>query len=193
MVGIAWLYVLTLHFQEVLGHSPLTAGLLFTPMTLVSVVAAPVAGRLATRLGVRVTASSGLVLVAVGLLLMMQISAGGGLVFVLCGMVVGETGFMFSNVPLTIAGSGSAGEGERGLSAGLLNTSIQLGNAWGLGVVATVIAAATTALGGEAAGPEALVGGLRWGVLTCTSFALLALPIVVFGLRSEKIPECPAD
>jgi hypothetical protein len=26
MVGIAWLYVLTLHFQEVLGHSPLTPG-----------------------------------------------------------------------------------------------------------------------------------------------------------------------
>ena len=189
MVGIAWLYVLTLHFQEVLGHSPLTAGLLFTPMTLVSVVAAPVAGRLATRLGARVTASSGLVLVAVGLLLMMQMSAGGGLVFVLCGMVVGETGFMFSNVPLTIAGSGSAGEGERGLSAGLLNTSIQLGNAWGLGIVATVIAAVTVALGGEAGGAEALVGGLRWGVLACAGFALLALPIVVFGLRGEKIPE----
>ena len=66
MVGIAWLYVLTLHFQEVLGHSPLTAGLLFSPMTLASVVAAPVAGRLATRLGVRTTASSGLTLAAVG-------------------------------------------------------------------------------------------------------------------------------
>src|SRR5215213_5216667 len=60
MVGIAWLYVLTLHFQEVLGHGPLAAGLLFIPMTLVSVVAAPVAGRLATRLGLRATASSGL-------------------------------------------------------------------------------------------------------------------------------------
>jgi EmrB/QacA subfamily drug resistance transporter len=189
MVGIAWLYVLTLHFQEVLGHGPLTAGLLFTPMTLVSVLAAPVAGRLATRLGVRTTASSGLALVAVGLLLMTPMSAGGGLVFVLCGMVIGEIGFMFSNVPLTIAGSGSAGEGERGLSAGLLNTSIQLGNAWGLGVVATVIAAATAALGGQAASSQALVGGLRWGVLACAGFAVLALPIVVFGLRGGKIPE----
>jgi MFS family permease len=53
MVGIAWLYVLTLYLQEVLGHSALTAGLLFIPMTLASVVAAPVAGRLATRIGVR--------------------------------------------------------------------------------------------------------------------------------------------
>jgi EmrB/QacA subfamily drug resistance transporter len=182
MVGIAWLYVLTLHIQEVLGHGALTAGLLFTPMTLASVVAAPVAGRLATRLGVRTTASSGLVLVAVGLLLMTPMSVRGGLVFVLCGMVVGEIGFMLSNVPLTIAGSGSAGEDERGLAAGLLNTSMQLGNAWGLGVVATVVAAASAALSGEAGGSEALVGGLRWGLYACVGFAVLALPVVLIGL-----------
>jgi len=92
MVGIAWLYVLTLYLQEVLGHSALRAGLLFIPMTLASVVAAPVAGRLATRVGLRMTASSGLTLVAVGLLLMTPMSVGGGLVFVLCGMVIGRLG-----------------------------------------------------------------------------------------------------
>jgi len=180
MVGIAWLYVLTLYLQEVLGHSALTAGLLFIPMTLASVLAAPVAGRLATRLGLRMTAAWDLALVAAGLLLMTPMSVGGGLVFVLLGMVVGEIGFMFSNVPLTIAGSG--GTGERGLAAGLLNTSIQLGNAWGLGVVATVVAAASAALGGEAGGSEALVGGLRWGLYACVGFAMLAFPVVLKGL-----------
>src|SRR3954451_22915817 len=82
-------------------------------MTLASVVAAPLAGRLATWLGAGRTASSGLALVAVGLLLMATMSVGGGLAFVLLGMVIGEGGFMLSNVPLTIVGSGSAGEDER--------------------------------------------------------------------------------
>jgi EmrB/QacA subfamily drug resistance transporter len=182
MVGIAWLYVLTLYLQEVLGHGALTAGLLFIPMTLASVFAAPVAGRLATRLGVRTTAASGLALVAVGLLLMTPMSVGGGLRFVLLGMVIGEGGFMLSNVPLTIVGSGSAGEDERGLAAGLLNTSMQLGSAWGLGVVATVVAGVSAALGGEAGGSEALVGGLRWGLYACVGFAVLALPVVLMGL-----------
>jgi EmrB/QacA subfamily drug resistance transporter len=182
MVGIAWLYVLTLYLQDVLGHSALAAGLLFIPMTLSSVVAAPLAGRLATKLGMRTTASLGLALVAVGLLLMTPMSVGGGLAFVLLGMVIGEGGFMLSNVPLTIVGSGSAGEEERGLAAGLLNTSMQLGNAWGLGVVATVVAAASAALGGEAGGSEALVGGLRWGLYACVGFAVLALPVVIMGL-----------
>jgi EmrB/QacA subfamily drug resistance transporter len=57
MVGVAWLYVLTLYSQEVLGHGPLAAGLLFAPMTGVSLIAAPVAGWLATVLGVRPTAA----------------------------------------------------------------------------------------------------------------------------------------
>jgi EmrB/QacA subfamily drug resistance transporter len=182
MVGIAWLYVLTLYLQEVLEYSALTAGLLFIPMTLASVVAAPLAGRLVTRVGVRTTVSSGLGLVALGLLLMTPMSLGGGLVFVLLGMVIGEGGFMLSNVPLTIVGSGSAGEDERGLAAGLLNTSMQLGNAWGLGVVATVVAAVSAALGGEVGGSEALVGGLRWGLYACVGFAVLALPVVLMGL-----------
>jgi EmrB/QacA subfamily drug resistance transporter len=189
MVGIAWLYVLTLYLQEVLGRSALAAGLLFIPMTLASVVAAPLAGRLATRLGLRTTASWGLTLVAVGLLLMTPMSVGGGLTFVLLGMVIGEGGFMLSNVPLTIAGSGSAGEDGRGLAAGLLNTSMQLGSAWGLGVVATVVAGVSAALGGEAAGPEALVGGLRWGLYACVGFAVLALPVVLMGLPRGVAPK----
>jgi ABC-type thiamin/hydroxymethylpyrimidine transport system permease subunit len=59
---------------------------------------------------------------------------------------------------------------------------MQLGNAWGLGVVATVVAAVSAALGGETAGPDALVGGLRWGLYACVVFAVLALPVVLMGL-----------
>jgi hypothetical protein len=95
---------------------------------------------------------------------------------------------MLSNVPLTIAGSGGAGEDDSGLATGLLNTSIQLGNAWGLGVVATVVAAVATALGGETVGTEALVGGLRWGLRGCAGFAIMALPIVLLGLPKNSSP-----
>ena len=90
---------------------------------------------------------------------------------------------LFVNVPLTIAGS--VGTGERGLAAGLLNTSIQLGNALGLGVVATVVAAASAAVGGEAGGSEALVGGLRSGLYGCVGFAMMALPVVLKGLPTR--------
>jgi len=102
----------------------------------------------------------------------MAVSWERGLLVVLAGTVVGEAGFMFSNVSLTIAGTGATGEDGRGLAAGLLNTSVQLGNAWGLGVAATLVAAT--------AGP--LAGGLEAGLLACAGFALLAMPVAFFGL-----------
>src|SRR3712207_7928186 len=92
---------------------------------------------------------------------------------------------MLSNVPLTIAGSGGTSEGERGLAAGLLNSSIQLGNAWGLGVVATVVAAVTTARRGG----SQLRGTRRWlavGLYACAGFAVFALPIVPLGLPRNQ-------
>jgi EmrB/QacA subfamily drug resistance transporter len=180
MIGLSWLYVLTLHFQEVLGHGPLAAGLLFAPMTLSAVPAALIAGRLVTHFGVRPVATTGLVLLGGGLLLMLLMSETGNLFFVLLGMVVGETGFMFSNVPLTIAATGGVQGGDRGLASGLMNTSSQLGNAFGLAIVATVVAAVAAS-----GGSEDLLAGLRWGLLVCVGIVVLGLPITLFGLRGH--------
>jgi MFS family permease len=185
-IGVSQLFVLTLYFQEALGLTPLTTGLLFFPMTLTAVLAASIAGLLATRFGVKPTAVLGLALLAAGLLLLTGMSADGGLVFVFSGMVIGEAGFMLAEVPLTIAATTGVGADKRALAAGVLNTSIQLGNALGLGVIATVVAAGASALGGEAAGPEALVGGLRWALLTGTGFVAASLLLVLVALRDGK-------
>jgi hypothetical protein len=56
-----------------------------------------------------------------------------------------------------------------------------------LGVVATVVAAASAALSGEAGGPEALVGSLRWGLYACVVIAVLALPVVLMGLPKAGV------
>jgi MFS family permease len=120
----------------------------------------------------------GLTLLGAGLLLITRMSESDGLITVLCGTVVGEFGFMLSNVPLTIAASGSMR--ERGLASRLMNTSIQLGNTLGLAAVATVVGA----VGGSP------VGGPRSGLLLCVAIVVLALPTTVFGLRGEagKVP-----
>ena len=82
---------------------------------------------------------------------------------------------MFSNVPLTIAATGGVDKGARGLACGLMNTSIQLGNAFGLAAVATVVAVAASDVD--------LVGGLRLGLLVCVAIATAALPVVLLRPR----------
>ena len=54
---------LTLYIQDVLGYSPLQAGLRFLPITLLSFVVAPIAGKLSVRVPVRLLLGSGLLLV----------------------------------------------------------------------------------------------------------------------------------
>jgi EmrB/QacA subfamily drug resistance transporter len=183
-VGISQLFLLTLYFQDTLGLRPTEAGLLFGPMALAGLACSPLAGRATTRFGAKSVAAAGFVVTAAGLLLMARMPVGGIPTVVLVGTVVAEAGLMFSNVSLTIATTGGVDEGKRGLAAGLLNTSVQLGNAWGLGLITAVVAAATAALGREAAGAAA--AGLRWGMLATVGFAVVALPIVTLGLPKGR-------
>ena len=67
---------LTLYVQNILGYSALEAGLRFLPITVVSFVVAPFAGKLAERVGVRVFLAAGLALVGAGLLLMRGLEPG---------------------------------------------------------------------------------------------------------------------
>ena len=179
MVGAAQLYVLTLYFQDALGRTPLEAGLLFIPMTLASVVASPVAGRLTSRLGTRRTAAWGFAFSGAGLVLVAWLMPHeDALVIVLVGMAVAEAGFVTASVPLTVAATYGVGDGERGLASGVLSTATEFGNALGWAAVAAVIAAATTA-----SDSATLLGGLRWGLWSATAYAALAVLLVVVCMR----------
>jgi EmrB/QacA subfamily drug resistance transporter len=182
MVGAAQLYVLTLYFQDALGRTALEAGLLFIPMTLASVVASPVAGRLTSRLGARHTAAWGFAVSGAGLVLVAWLMPHkSALVALLVGMAVAEAGFVTASVPLTVAATDGVGEDERGLASGVLSTATELGNALGWAAVAAVIAAATAA-----SDPAAILGGLRWGLWSATAYASLALVLVVVCMRPES-------
>jgi EmrB/QacA subfamily drug resistance transporter len=179
MVGAAQLYVLTLYFQDALGRTPLETGLLFIPMTVASVVASPIAGRLTTRLGARRTAAWGFAMSGAGLVLVAWLMPHDDvLVAVLLGMAVAEAGFVTASVPLTVAATDGVGDDERGLASGVLSTATELGNALGWAAVGAVIAAATAA-----SGSAALLGGLRWGLWSAIAYAALALLLVVVGMR----------
>ena len=178
MVGVAWLYLLTLYLQDVRGHGALVSGLLFAPMTLASVAGAMLAGGITVRLGTRRTAATGITVVIAGLIAMaVGATAGHALGWVMTGMVVGEIGFMLGSVALTIAATGSLTDEHAGLAAGLLNTSTQLGGGVGLGIVAAVVTA--TAHG------DITAGALQAGFLACVVFSLCAVTLVLGGLRTS--------
>jgi EmrB/QacA subfamily drug resistance transporter len=126
-----FLYI-TLYIQDVLGFSPLEAGVRFLPITLLSFFAAPLAANLSNRIPVRVIMGSGLVLVGVGLLLMHGIEAGDewtGLLpgFVLAGIGIGMTNPMIAETALAVVPPARAG-----MASGINSTFRQVGIATGV-------------------------------------------------------------
>jgi hypothetical protein len=180
----AYAFVLTLYLQQVLELSPLATGLCFLPLTIIAAVVAPLAGRLIDTLGgLRATMLQAMAVQAAGLVVMALSLGGRGIASVIAATMVWATGKVVADVAGTIAATSGLGEERKGLAAGLLTTSQQLGAACGLGVVAAVVAARTDALGGAPAGTQALVQALQWALLAAVAFVALALTIVLAGLR----------
>jgi EmrB/QacA subfamily drug resistance transporter len=175
-----------LYLQRVLGYDALQIGLAYLPVTLLmGTLSLRYSERLITRFGANVTLVPGLVLIAIGLGLFAQVPADGSyVVHILPTMLLLGIGAGIAFPALmTLAMSGVA-PSEAGLASGLVNTTVQVGGALGLAVLATL---ATTRTGHQLAGgqaaPEALTEGYRLAFAISAALVVAALGVAVALLR----------
>lgn len=171
-------YFLSLYMQQVLGLSPLEAGLAFLPMTLTLAVAATRAPKIVARIGGRMSLTIGMSLIAVGALWLTRISpTGSWAADVLGPSFVTAIGMGMSFVPVTIAAVAGVPSDQAGLASGLVNTSRQMGGALGLAVLASLAASLTSDYASTNAVREldgaALVHGYHGAFLLSALFAFL--------------------
>jgi len=184
-------FVSSLYLQQVLGLSPLHAGLTFLPMALTIMLVASRTGKLVSRFGVRAVLGSGLIMMTIGMLLFTRIaSSGSALVYVMIPGLLTAAGIAMSIVPSTIAATQGAKQGQQGLASGLVNTSRQIGGGLGLALLITLATEYTTHLIGTGRSvPEALTMGFRIayviGAAFCAAAALLTFAFVPRTARQE--------
>jgi len=123
---------MTLYLQNALGYSPLQAGLRFLPVTLLSFIVAPIAGKLSTRLPVRLMIGAGLVFVGVGLLLMAHLDANSDWTALLPGFLFAGVGVGLINPPLASTAVGVVPPARAGMGSGINSTFRQIGIATGI-------------------------------------------------------------
>jgi EmrB/QacA subfamily drug resistance transporter len=123
---------LTLYIQNVLGYSPVQAGLRFLPITLLSFVVAPFAGRLSVRVPVRLLLGVGLILVSGGLLAMTAIGTRSGWTTLIPGFLLAGAGVGLVNPPLASTAIGVVHHARSGMASGINNTCRQVGIATGV-------------------------------------------------------------
>jgi len=132
---------LSLYIQNVLGYSPLKAGLAFLPFSFMIVVAAQLASTLASRTDPRWIAGTGGVLASVAMWGFSQLdynsSYAGHLLPWILVMAAGM-GLMF--VPLTLTAVAGVDKQDSGVGSAVLNTVQQVGGAVGIALLGTVYA-----------------------------------------------------
>jgi EmrB/QacA subfamily drug resistance transporter len=173
----------SLYIQRVLDYGPLKAGLAFLPFTAGIMISAGLASQLTPRLGVLPIAVTGMVVTAIGMLLLLRIPVGGSyLIDVFPSIMLTSLGMGAVFVPLTLVATMGLADSDQGLASGLFNTSQQVGGAVGLAILATLAASHTSS--GE---KSALVHGFHWAFAGAAVFVLVGLVALLALLRGRHV------
>jgi len=178
-----------LYMQRVLGYDAIQVGLAFLPVALgIAGMSLGLAARVIMRFGAKATLIPGLVLVAIGLVLLrsapVRAHYAADLLPTMILFGVGA-GVGFPSV-MTLAMSGATAE-DSGLASGLVNTTQQVGGALGLAILATV---ATKRTNSAQAHGASLASSLTSGYhLAFTISAVLVIAAIVL---TAVLPRSPA-
>jgi EmrB/QacA subfamily drug resistance transporter len=198
IAGIFGMFFLgAVYMQRVLGYDPLQVGLAYLPVALsIGTMSLFVAPALNMKIGPRATLLPGLVLMAVGLLFFAAAPVHADYVTRLLPVMlllgVGA-GLSFPSL-MTVAMSGAEPH-EAGLASGLVNTSMQVGGALGLAVLATLSASrAKDVLASGAGSAQAISSGLHLALVIGAGLVITAIAIAVVVLDpSRALAQAPAE
>ncbi|HQR26629.1 MAG TPA: MFS transporter [Nocardioides sp.] len=144
----AMFFYLSLYVQNVMGFSPLEAGVAFLPFTAGIVVAAMVASNLVSRMPPRYLAGTGTLMASIALVGFSRIPydttypvsdlTASYATQILPWMILMSLGMGLTFVPLTLTAVHHVQSRDSGIGSGVLNTMQQVGGALGLATLATV-------------------------------------------------------
>jgi MFS family permease len=190
VVGMFGMFFLgALYMQRVLGYDALQVGLAYLPTTVVmGTMSFRFSAQLNMRYGPKATLIPSMVAIAAGTLLLARTPVDATYVvdllpaMALFGL---GAGLAFPSL-MTLAMSGATPE-DSGLASGLVNTSVQVGGAIGLAVLATLSTERTNGLraDGESTA-SALTSGYHLAYLIGAALIGAAIVIALAAFRSES-------
>jgi EmrB/QacA subfamily drug resistance transporter len=200
-LGANFFYV-TIYLQF-LGFSPLAAGLVSVPGSLVMIVLAPRFGRLADERGPRAFLSGGAVLIGVGLVLLSFVGSRAEFWrYGVAGLAVFAVGLAALVAPITSTALSSAPDRFSGIASGVNSTVSRLGNLLTIAVLGLVVLLVFKASAGGDGTPfargqhapdlrSASVHAFRVAMLIAAGLALVGA-VAALGLSNRKARELAA-
>jgi EmrB/QacA subfamily drug resistance transporter len=163
-----FLFLNTLYLQEGRGYSALHAGLLTLPMAAMICVFAPISGRLVGSRGPRLPLVLAGLAAAVSLALLTRLSDATSLPYLLVSYVMLGVACGLVNAPISNTAVSGMPNSQAGVAASVASASRQTGNALGVAITGSIVAASPAA--GLASASHA-----AWAVLAACGLAVAAL------------------
>src|SRR3954462_12900409 len=131
---LAQFFFMALYMQNILGYTALQAGVRFLPSTLMIVIIAPIAGRLADRIGPKPPILAGLSILALSLFLQSQITVDSGYATLLPAFIVLGLGIALTMSPMSTAAMNAVDVTKAGVASGVLSMGRMVGGSLGVAV-----------------------------------------------------------
>jgi len=184
MLAFGFSYLVAVYTQVVLGYSPLHYGFTTSAMPLAAVAGAFGAQQLVTRTGTRLVGTASFVLMATGVLLLVQVPVA-GVYFrdLFPGLILFGLGLGGTSVACSVAALSGVAERHSGLASGINSAAFQVGGALGVAVISTVVASATTR-----PTPAVLTSAFHAGFAACAVIAAVGVLVTLTMLTKPKAP-----
>jgi EmrB/QacA subfamily drug resistance transporter len=183
----------SLYVQEVLGYSPLRAGLAFLPVSAGIIVGAGLSQQLIKRLGMRWVSIIGITVATAGMLYLTRLPVHGSYVAdLLVGLLPLSIGMGLTFGPITLLGTSGVKTEDAGLASGLFNTAQQVGGSLGLAILASLAASQTSSAlhsGASAGQLAARVSGYHVAFLAAAIMLAAGAVLMTFALRKSHTRE----
>jgi EmrB/QacA subfamily drug resistance transporter len=181
-----FLFLNTLYLQDVLGYSALHAGLLTLPMAGLTAVCAPLSGRIVGGAGPRVPLIVAGAAMSASALILTGLSAGTPMWQLMIAYVLFGIGFGMVNAPITNTAVSGMPSAQAGVAAAVASTSRQIGQALGVAVLGSLVAAAVQ---GPWRTGFAQASHIGWWISTASGAIVLVLGILTTSRWARRTTE----
>ena len=192
-------FMLSYYMQEILGLSILYTGFVLLIMPVAMAVLSPIAGWASDRIGSRFLASTGMAIIALGLLFMSTLTTSSAVPYIGAGLLVIGIGMGLFSSPNTSAVMGCVERRRLGVASGTLSTMRFVGQAVSLAIMGAIIASVagpdfiaslTVGTANSAVSADAFVRGMDAVFLVGSAIAAVG---TVTSLARGRPKKCAPD
>lgn len=179
------LFVLPFVLIQARGLNTQQAGLVLSAQPVIMAIVAPISGAFSDRLGSRVFATTGMLILGGGIAVLAALATGGGSWAVAGALAIVGFGTGMFVSPNNSSIMGAAPRNRQGVAAGVLATARNVGMVLGVGISAAVFETVVRAAGGITHVP-AIVSGARIAFIVALAVAIIGAGCAVFTGGRER-------